>query len=221
MSTLPIVGGVGDGGDGGVGVVAAEIVSATVAVCVLPLEVPVKTTVALPAAAPDPAAKLNCCGTPMASVRVPGEAVTPVGAPLKDKLTGLEKPDTPTAVIVTGCALPPAVRLALAGLTRREKSAVADEFSVYELQPMVNPASSRTHNQHDCKCLSLRIGGPFTLSIWMRISNRACRVSPARWIFGKGSDRSRLSRSYPLITRLTVKFSPRQVTLGSFRTTTF
>lgn len=114
MSTLPVAGGVG--GVGGAGVPAAVIVSAIDAVCVRALEVPVNTIVALPAAAPDPAVTITCCGFPRTSISVEGETVTPEGAPLKDTFTCPENPETAVAVTVTDCPVPPAVRLALVGV---------------------------------------------------------------------------------------------------------
>jgi hypothetical protein len=104
----------------------AATVSASEAVCVLEPEVPVKTIVAFAAAAAELALRFTCCGVPAVSVKVAGETVTPDGAPANDTVTVPEKPDTPTAVTLTACAAPPAVRLAVAGLAVKEKSGVTD-----------------------------------------------------------------------------------------------
>jgi hypothetical protein len=143
----------------GVGAVApAPTVSASEVVCVNEPDVPVKTTVAFAAAAPAAAVKLTCWGVPIAKVRVAGEAVTPAGAPANDTVTIPEKPDTPDAVTVTACALPPAVRPAVIGLAVIEKSAVAAGFCVTELQPTVQTAISAINIEYFSGCQSLRMG---------------------------------------------------------------
>ena len=88
-------------------------------------EVPVNTTVPVVAAAEAPAAKLTVCGTPAESVSVAGVAVTPVGKPAREILTVPVKPFAATAATLTNCAVPPAVRPTLVGLTCREKSGAA------------------------------------------------------------------------------------------------
>jgi hypothetical protein len=76
----------------------------------------VKTIVALPAAAPELAVTITCCGVPRTSISVEGETVTPEGAPLNETLTLPVNPETAVAVTVTDCPEPPAARLALVGV---------------------------------------------------------------------------------------------------------
>src|ERR1700733_1853490 len=98
----------------GGGVVEPEpTVSASEAVCVSDPDVPVKKTVAVPLAAEADAARLTCWPVPGERVNVDGVAVTPCGKPVR--VTGTEpvNPLAATAVKVTDCAAPPAVKAAL------------------------------------------------------------------------------------------------------------
>jgi hypothetical protein len=88
-------------------------------------EVPVKTTLALPACAPLPAVSVMLCGVPGVSEAVAGLAVTPAGNPLSATSTVPVKPSTAVAVSCTGCPAPPMVRLRDCGLRASEKSACA------------------------------------------------------------------------------------------------
>lgn len=88
-------------------------------------EVPVKTTLALPACALLPAVRVKLCGVPGVSEADAGLAVTPAGNPLSATLTVPVKPFTAVADSCTGCPAPPTVRLRDWGLRASEKSACA------------------------------------------------------------------------------------------------
>ena len=80
-------------------------------------DVPVKTTLAAPAVAEADAVRLTCWPVPGVRVNVDGVAVTPCGKPVKATATEPLKPLAATAVTVTDCAAPPAVKAALDGLS--------------------------------------------------------------------------------------------------------
>jgi hypothetical protein len=124
---------------------AAVTVSEKEAVWLSVPDVPVKTTVEVPAAADAAAVKFTCCGVPGVSVKLAGDAVTPVGRPLI--VTGIV-PVNPLMAVAetdTGCALPPAVKLRLVALTESEKSGVPS-LKIIPLQPQHIPARPRTSN---------------------------------------------------------------------------
>jgi hypothetical protein len=175
MSTLPEDGGGGVGGVGGVGVVEAAVtVRATEAVWVRnPLD-PVKTTVAVVAAALDEAVKLTCCGVPTVSVRDEGEAVTPDGKPLIATLTTPVKLETAVAVRVMACAVPPAAMLALAGMACRAKSA---ELTVTEAHPPAHSAGNTAQAQRLDTCQVLLIGH-CSSSLGVQNGDRSCDALP-------------------------------------------
>ena len=67
------------------------MVAATVAVCVSVPEVPLKVSVALPAAAEDAALMVTLCPAPGVSLSDDGWAVTPAGSPVTATVTVPEK----------------------------------------------------------------------------------------------------------------------------------
>lgn len=98
---------------------------ARLAVCVSEPEVPLKTTLALPACALLAAVSVKLCGVPGVSEADAGLAVTPAGNPLTATLAVPVKPFTAVAVTWTGCPVPPMVRPRDWGLRASEKSACA------------------------------------------------------------------------------------------------
>ena len=82
-----------------------------VAVCVSDPEVPVNTTLALPAWALLPAVSITLWGVPGVSETEAGLAITPAGNPLSATLVVPVKPFSAVAVTCTGCPAPPMVRL--------------------------------------------------------------------------------------------------------------
>ena len=88
---------------------AAVVVRAMVAVWLSLPEVPVKVTVADPAAAL-PAVKVIFCAAPGVNVSVAGFAVTPAGRPLSATAMGAENPFMALAVTVTDCPADPPIR---------------------------------------------------------------------------------------------------------------
>jgi hypothetical protein len=81
--------------------------------------------VAFPVAAAAPAVRLICCRAPMASEKVAGVAVIPLGRPLTVTLTLPVKPFTGEAVTVVDCAAPPAVSDTVLGAIATVKSGEA------------------------------------------------------------------------------------------------
>jgi hypothetical protein len=84
--------------------------------------VPVKVTVALPAAALAAAVRVMFCGVPGARLKVVGFAVTPAGNPLMATLTVVLNPFCAVMLRATGWPAAPAVRVRDAGVTLRLKS---------------------------------------------------------------------------------------------------
>ncbi len=105
----------GGGGD-------AETVTATAAEWMSVPDVPVKVTVALPAVAPEAAVIVTSCAVPGVNVSVAGLAVTPEGSPLIATATIPVKPFAGTALMLTGCPVPPATSVILAGMAASENS---------------------------------------------------------------------------------------------------
>lgn len=105
-------------------VVAACTVRASEAELVRALEVPVKVTVDVPAAADADAVSVVLCAVPGVRLKVAGFAVTPVGRPVSATETGPLKP--PVAVALTLIAEPvaPAVKVNEAGFMERVKPGV-------------------------------------------------------------------------------------------------
>jgi hypothetical protein len=77
---------------------AAETVNATAAEWLRVPDVPVRVTVALPAAAVEAAASVTFCAIPGVSVSVAGFAVTPAGSPVNATVTTSVKPFAGTAL---------------------------------------------------------------------------------------------------------------------------
>jgi hypothetical protein len=101
---------------------AVEMVTATVIEWVSDPEVPLRVSVALPAAAVDAAVSVTLCAVPGVSVSVAGLAVTPVGSPLIESATFPVKPFAGTAFTLICFPAPPAVRATVAGVAVNEKS---------------------------------------------------------------------------------------------------
>ncbi len=102
---------------------AAATVRARLAAWLSAPEVPVKTTVLLPAGAVLPAVRVMFWGVPGVSDRVEGLAVTPVGNPVRATLTVPVKPFNAVAETWTAWPVAPDVRLSMVGEMAREKSA--------------------------------------------------------------------------------------------------
>ena len=103
----------------------AVVVRAMVAVWLSLPEVPVKVTVADPAAAL-PAVKVIFCAVPGVNVSVAGFAVTPAGRPLSATAIGAENPFMALVSHVTGSPADPPINEAVVGETLREKSDALD-----------------------------------------------------------------------------------------------
>jgi hypothetical protein len=92
------------------------MVAATVAEWVSAPELPVKVTVALPAAALAAAVTVIVCGAPGVKLSVAGCAVTPAGRPAIATFTVPMKPLAGTAFTLIGCPVPPGTSEMLAGV---------------------------------------------------------------------------------------------------------
>jgi hypothetical protein len=92
-----------------------------VAECVRAPDVPVNVSVALPVVAPATAVRVTVWAVPGIRVRVAGDAVTPVGRPLRVTATALEKPFAPVASKLI-FVVPPTLSVAVAGVADSEKS---------------------------------------------------------------------------------------------------
>jgi hypothetical protein len=105
------------GGGGGV-----ETVTVTVVEWLRSPDVPVKVTVALPAAAAEAAVRVTFCAVPGVNESVAGLAVTPVGSSVIATATIPAKPLAGTAFTLIICPWPPAAIATVAGVAVSEKS---------------------------------------------------------------------------------------------------
>src|SRR6266566_4806220 len=101
------------------------MVAATVAEWLRAPEVPVKVTMALPAAALAPAVTVTVCAVPGVKLSDAGCAVTPTGSPAIATFTIPVKPLTGTAFTLICCPAPPGTTEMLAGVAVRVKSPAA------------------------------------------------------------------------------------------------
>jgi len=115
-------------------------------------EVAVNCTVDVALIAAADAERPTCWGVPGVRLGVEGEAVTSAGSPLTVTLIVPENPFRAVAESVTGCTLPPAVRLRLATFAENEKSGVL--FAAPPPQPLLNPPLTRIASQHSRNCLA-------------------------------------------------------------------
>jgi hypothetical protein len=102
---------------------AVVTVSMTVAEWLRIPDVPVKVSVALPAAAVKAAVRVTFCAVPGVNVSDAGFAVTPAGNPVIETATVPVKPFNAVARMFTGEPVAPATRVSDAGDTVNEKSA--------------------------------------------------------------------------------------------------
>jgi hypothetical protein len=112
-----------------------------VVVCVKEPEVPWNTIDAVPAAAVEAAVKVTVAGSPAVTVKVAGEAVTPVGSPLTDIAMEPLKLFWAEAATVTVWPDPPALRLTAEGVADSAKSPL--ELAVGIDDDPLQEASSR------------------------------------------------------------------------------
>jgi len=117
----------------------AEIVAATVELCVSAPEVAVSVSVAYPGIALAAAVMVTLCAIPGVKVSVAGCAVTPAGSPVIATATVPVKPFAAVAVTLTCCPAAPGTSVIAAGVDEREKSPAAGADAFLLLQDVKAP----------------------------------------------------------------------------------